>query len=96
MFVCCVCCVLSGRGLCDELITRPEKSVPVLYTYISPPQGLYIVYIYIYVCIYGNRDSVAGIANRYGLDGPGIEFIWWRDFLYQYKPALSSTQPPIL
>jgi hypothetical protein len=24
MFVCCVCCVLSGRGLCDELITRPE------------------------------------------------------------------------
>jgi hypothetical protein len=26
MFVCCVCCVLSGRGLCDELITHPEKS----------------------------------------------------------------------
>ena len=25
-FVCCECCVLSGRGLCDELITRPEKS----------------------------------------------------------------------
>ena len=23
MFVCCECCVLSGRGLCDELITRP-------------------------------------------------------------------------
>ena len=26
MFVCCVCCVLSGRGLCDELITCPEES----------------------------------------------------------------------
>jgi len=26
MFVCCECCVLSGRGLCDELITRPEHS----------------------------------------------------------------------
>ena len=26
MFVCCECCVLSGRGLCDELITCPEKS----------------------------------------------------------------------
>jgi len=26
MFVCCGCCVLSGRGLCDELITRPEES----------------------------------------------------------------------
>jgi hypothetical protein len=21
-----VCCMLSGRGLCDELITRPEES----------------------------------------------------------------------
>jgi len=26
MFVCCECGVLLGRGLCDELITRPEES----------------------------------------------------------------------
>jgi len=26
MFVCSECYVLSGRGLCDELITRPEES----------------------------------------------------------------------
>ena len=26
MNVCFECCVLSGRGLCDELITRPEES----------------------------------------------------------------------
>jgi hypothetical protein len=26
MFVCCECCVLTGRGLCDGLITRPEES----------------------------------------------------------------------
>jgi len=26
MFVCCECCVLSGRGLYDALITRPEES----------------------------------------------------------------------
>jgi len=26
MSVCCECCVLSGRGLCDALITRPEES----------------------------------------------------------------------
>jgi len=26
MFVCCECRVLSGRGLCDELIARPEES----------------------------------------------------------------------
>ena len=26
MFVCCECCVFSGSGLCDGLITRPEES----------------------------------------------------------------------
>jgi len=26
MDVCCECCVLAGRGLCDGLITRPEES----------------------------------------------------------------------
>ena len=26
MSLCCECFVLSGRGLCDGLITRPEKS----------------------------------------------------------------------
>ena len=26
MFVCCECCMLSSRGHCDELITRPEES----------------------------------------------------------------------
>jgi len=31
MSVCCECCVLSGRGLCDELNTRPEESYRVWY-----------------------------------------------------------------
>jgi hypothetical protein len=26
MDVCCECCVLSGRGLCEGPITRPEES----------------------------------------------------------------------
>jgi len=26
MFDCCECCVLSGSGLCDGLITRPGES----------------------------------------------------------------------
>ena len=29
IFVCCECHLLSGRGLCDELITRPEESYPL-------------------------------------------------------------------
>jgi len=26
MSVCCECCVLSGKGLCDDLIIRPDES----------------------------------------------------------------------
>ena len=26
IFVCCECCVLSGKGICVGLITRPEES----------------------------------------------------------------------
>jgi hypothetical protein len=26
MSVCWECCLLSGRGLCEELITRPEEA----------------------------------------------------------------------
>jgi len=29
MFACVECCVLSGRGLCVRLITRPEESYKV-------------------------------------------------------------------
>jgi hypothetical protein len=32
MSVSCECCVLSGRGLCDRLITRPEESYRVPLT----------------------------------------------------------------
>jgi hypothetical protein len=41
------------------------------------------------------RDSVVGIATRYGLDGPGIESRWGRDFPHPSRPALWPTQPPI-
>jgi len=30
MFVCCECCVLSGRGFCDQLITHPEEPYRLL------------------------------------------------------------------
>jgi len=34
MFVCCECCVLSGWGLCDELITHPEESYRLVRRYV--------------------------------------------------------------
>ena len=43
----------------------------------------------------GGRDSVVGIATRYGLDGPGIESRWRRDFPQPSRPALGATQPPV-
>jgi len=41
------------------------------------------------------RDSSVDIATRYGLDGPGIESRWGRDFRHLSRPALKFTQPPI-
>ena len=41
------------------------------------------------------RRSVVGIATGYGLDGPGIESRWWRDFPHLSRPALGPTQPPV-
>jgi hypothetical protein len=40
------------------------------------------------------RDSSVGIATRCGLDGPGIESRWGRDFPHPSRPALGPTQPP--
>ena len=66
IFVCCECPVLSGRSLCDELITRPVESyrlwcvvvcdletsrIGALSLSLSLSLSLYI-YIYIYIYIY--------------------------------------------
>ena len=42
-----------------------------------------------------SRDSSVVIETRYGLDGPGIEFRWERDFPHVSRPAVRPTQPPI-
>ena len=50
-----------------------------------------------YICLYSyvGRDSSVGIATRYGLDGPGIESRWGRDFQHPSRPAPGPTQPPV-
>ena len=45
--------------------------------------------------IMSGRDSSVGIATRYGLDGPGIESRWGRDFSAPVQTGLRPTQPPI-
>jgi hypothetical protein len=44
--------------------------------------------------ICGPGGSV-GIATDYGLDGPGFEIRWGRDFSLTSIPALGPTQPPV-
>jgi hypothetical protein len=39
--------------------------------------------------------SSVGLATSYGLDGPGIEFRWGRDFPHLSTPALEAIQPPL-
>jgi len=41
------------------------------------------------------RCSSVGIATGYGLDGPGIESRWGRDFPNLSRPALVTTQPSV-
>ena len=54
IFVCCDCRVLSGRGLCDELITRPEEPYRLWYVVVCDLETsrLSAPYIYIYIYIY--------------------------------------------
>jgi hypothetical protein len=40
MSVSCECCVLSGRRLCDELISRPEKSYRLWYVNVCDLKNL--------------------------------------------------------
>ena len=40
-------------------------------------------------------DSLVGIATCYGLDGPGIESSWGRDFPHPSRPHPRPTKPPV-
>ena len=41
------------------------------------------------------RDSLVGVATRYGLDGRRIGSRWGRDFPHPSIPAQGPTQPPV-
>jgi hypothetical protein len=54
----------------------------------------YNILTFVLITVVG-RDSVVGIATGYGLDGPGIECRWGRDFPHPSRSALGPTKPPI-
>jgi hypothetical protein len=53
------------------------------------------IYPRLYVYCFCGSGSVVDIATAYGLDGPGIECRWRRDFPHLSRPALRPTQPPV-
>jgi hypothetical protein len=50
---------------------------------------------FVNVKLAGGPGSSVGTAIGYGLDGPGIEFRWGRDFPHLFRPALWPIQPPV-
>jgi hypothetical protein len=53
-----------------------------------------MVYNSFYIMLMYSGPPV-GIATGYGLDGPGIESRWGRDFSHSSRPALGHTQPSV-
>ncbi len=45
--------------------------------------------------IYKGRVSSVGIETSLGLDSPGIESRWGRDFPHPSRPVLGTTQPTV-
>jgi len=51
--------------------------------------------IFVLPFIVSGPGSSVGTATGYGMDGPGIEFRWRRDFPHLSRPALGPTQPRV-
>jgi hypothetical protein len=61
--------------------------VPEYGTVVSKHFTSYEIFSNVQSCMVG-RDRSVGIATRYGLDDPGIESRWGREFLKPSRPAL--------
>jgi hypothetical protein len=93
-------CYIFGF-LMDQHLVRANQTVmshllhrmwPVMKLYSCCIFLLQFQYCLFHTC--GPGSSV-GIATAYGLDGPGIEYQWRRDFPHLSRPALRPTQPPV-
>ena len=68
--------MLSGRGLCDELITRPEESCRLWCVIVcdleTSRMGAPYIYIYIYIYIY----DTSSLRGKYLCEMKYINFFY--------------------
>jgi hypothetical protein len=70
--------------------------MPILvFITVLTPYHIPSILILILSSLVGGPGSSVGIATGYGLDGPGIECRWGRDFSHTSRAALGPTQPPV-
>jgi hypothetical protein len=86
-----LCAVPNMAVCCSSLISCfPGTSLRYCLSDLRWLQRPYYYYCY----YYGGPGSLVGIVTDYGLDGPGIQSRWGRDFPRLSRPALGPTQPP--
>jgi hypothetical protein len=105
---CCVCVHWTANKRCNLCWTEfggtlpalrvqsftTSSLAPVLPSLVLPSRPPPADYASVNALFDGSGSSV-GIATDYGLDGPGIESRWGRDFPHLSRPALGPTQPPV-
>jgi len=95
---CIWCCVILPPKYDDHYVRRRDKAPYDQYH--DNRWGrlwssdLRKMFLFALICISG-PGSVVSIATGYGLDGPGIESRWGRDFPHLSRPALGPIQPPV-
>ena len=65
----------------------------LVYSATQSKEDIHIFYVSNSSCV--GRHSSVGTANRLGMDGPGIESRWERNFPHPSRQALGPTQPTI-
>jgi hypothetical protein len=74
----------------DVMMSDNDRTVTLLYT----TYRILTNTLYLKLEPSGPGSSV-GIVTGCGLDDPGIESQWGRDFPHLFRPALGPTQPPV-
>jgi hypothetical protein len=90
MFVCCVCCVLSGRAFCDELITCPEESYQLWHVAVCDHKTSW----------YEEAIARAGLQSHRNKHYTSISYLLnteWRSYHWQVRPFhCYATDKPII